>query len=69
MTPGAPWRRRTHRLVHLLFAVALGTFVYSPLRTVAVAVLVVQLLVFPGLLLSGILLWKGPRIRQWYRDR
>lgn len=60
------WRRSTHRLLHLLPAVALGVFLYSPLRTLSEAVLVAQLLLFPSLALSGVLLWKEPRIRQWF---
>ncbi|QCC51929.1 hypothetical protein [Halapricum salinum] len=62
------WRRSTHRLLHLLPAVALGVFLYSPLRTLSEAVLVAQLLLFPSLALSGVLLWKGPRIRQWFGE-
>jgi len=50
------WRRSTHRLLHLLPAVALGVFLYSPLRTLSEAVLVAQVLLFPSLALSGVLL-------------
>lgn len=63
------WRRSTHRTAHLLLAVALGAFVYSPLRTVPEAVLLVQTVLFPALALSGLLLWKGGRLRRWLRDR
>lgn len=64
-----PWRRSTQRLAHLLLAVALGVFVYSPLRTVPEAVLAVQFVVFPLLALSGLLMWKGAALRRWSRNR
>jgi len=64
-----PWRRSTHRLAHLLLAVALGAFVYSPLRTEPLAVLAVQAVLFPLLALSGLVMWKGPALRRRYRKR
>ncbi|WP_254272695.1 hypothetical protein [Haloarcula marina] len=69
VTASFPWRRSTHRAAHLLLALALGAFLYSPLRTVPTAVLAVQAVGFPLLALSGLLLWRGPRLRRWYRDR
>jgi len=65
MTRSVVWRRSTHRLAHLLLAVGLDVFVYSPLRTVSDAVLVVQVVLFPLLALSGVLLWTGPRLRRF----
>ncbi|WP_318567822.1 hypothetical protein [Salinigranum marinum] len=63
------WRRGTQRFAHLALAVAIGAFVYSPLRTVPEAVLVVQVLVFPLLVVSGLLMWRGARLRRWRRAR
>ena len=63
------WRRSTHRLAHLVLAVALGAFVYSPLRTDPRAVLAAQVALFPLLALSGVLLWKGPALRRRVGDR
>jgi hypothetical protein len=65
VSPATLWRRSTQRILHLLLAVGLGTFVYSPLRTMEAAVLVVQALLFPLLLVSGLVMWKGPQLRQW----
>lgn len=61
--------RSIQRVVHLLFAVVLGVYLYSPLSDVGAVELLVQVVVFPGLALSGVLLWKGGRLRRWYRDR
>lgn len=71
MTDGAAkiWRRSTHRLVHLLLAGVLGTFVYSPFATDPTFRLVVQVIAFPALVVSGLLLWRGPALRRWLRSR
>ena len=63
------WRRSTHRVAHLLLAVALGAFVYSPLRTEPAAVLGVQVVLFPLLALSGLFMWKGAALRRQLRRR
>lgn len=60
-----PWSSRsTHRLVHLLLAVALGTYLYSPLADVRLAELAVRFAVFPALVVSGLLMWQGARLRR-----
>lgn len=69
MIRGVLWSRPIQRVVHLLFAVVLGAYVYSPLSDVGSVELFVQAVVFPGLALSGVLLWKGGRLRRWYRER
>lgn len=61
--------RSIQRIIHLLFAVVLGAYIYSPLSDVSVIALLVQVVAFPGLALSGVLLWKGDKLRRWYRDR
>jgi hypothetical protein len=66
---GSFWRRDRQRLLHLLVVTALGVFVYSPLRTNPTAVLVVQAVAFPVATLSGLLMWKGGRLRAWLRER
>jgi hypothetical protein len=63
------WRRSVHRAVHLVPAAVLGVFLYSPLRTDPSAVLLVQAVVFPVLVLSGLLLWRGGRLRRWLATR
>ncbi|WP_276252061.1 hypothetical protein [Haloarcula rara] len=62
-------RRSTQRTLHLLLSVGLGAFVYSPLRTAPAAVLAVQTVLFPLLVLSGALMWTGPALRQRFRGR
>ena len=59
----AVWSRSRQRLAHFALATALGVYLYSPLGDVASVELAVQVLVFPALALSGVLMWKGHRIR------
>jgi hypothetical protein len=57
------WSRSRQRLAHVAFATVLGVYLYSPLGDVAGVELAVQVLVFPALALSGLLMWKGHRVR------
>jgi hypothetical protein len=50
-------------------AVALGLFVYAPVRSDPLVALLVQAVVFPALVVSGLLMWKGGRLRRWLRAR
>jgi hypothetical protein len=60
--------RSAQRVVHLVLATVLGVFLYSPLRTVQGSDLVLQVIVFPLLTLSGIFMWKGQVVRSWLRN-
>jgi hypothetical protein len=50
--------------LHLVLATVLGVFLYSPLGGEPLVELGVQVVVFPALALSGVLLWKGHEIRR-----
>lgn len=58
------WHRRTQRYAHLFFAAWLGVVLYSPLGDDAGVALVTRTVVFPALVLSGLLLWKRAAIRR-----
>lgn len=58
------WSRSRQRLLHLVLATVLGVFLYSPLGGEPLVELGVQVVVFPALALSGVLLWKGHEIRR-----
>lgn len=66
--PSNPWSRSLHHTAHLLLAVVLGIYLYSPLSG-AIDELLVQAVVFPGLVLSGLFMWKGHTLRRWLRLR
>ncbi len=61
------WRRRYHRYAHLALATWLGVVLYSPLGGDARALLVTRVVVFPLLVVSGLLLWQAPALRRRLR--
>jgi D-alanyl-lipoteichoic acid acyltransferase DltB (MBOAT superfamily) len=61
------WRRRYQRYAHLALATWLGAFLYSPLGEEALALTLTRAVVFPALVVSGLLLWKGPTLRRRLR--
>lgn len=63
-TSSLPWRRSVHRAVHLLFAGLLGVYFYAPLPDAIVIEGTVRFVVFPILVVSGLLIWKGHALRR-----
>lgn len=58
--------RKAQRSAHLLAALALLAYVYTPLA--AQLEDVVRFAVFPALALTGIAMWQAPRIRRGLRS-
>ncbi|AUV82701.1 hypothetical protein C2R22_14480 [Salinigranum rubrum] len=61
------WRRRYQRYAHLALATWLGVVFYSPVGESARALLVTRVVVFPLLVVSGLLLWKRPALERRLR--
>lgn len=59
--------RDVQRVAHLIGAVLLGAYFYSPLGDEAAYTAAIQWGVFPGLTVSGTLLWQWPRLRRVLR--
>jgi hypothetical protein len=63
--PGGPRRTRTiARVVHVVAALALGTFVYAPAEYVEPARLALQVAVVPVATITGVLMWKQAAVRR-----
>ena len=56
------------RLLHLLAAAALGTFIYSPWRNNPTFYFVMSYGVFPFLALTGLWMWQFPRIKKLFKS-
>ncbi len=57
-------QRRLMRVIHLIGAAAIGTYIYAPWREIGWFTLLMQCLVLPSLTLTGLWMWKGHKIRK-----
>ncbi|MBL8095881.1 MAG: hypothetical protein JNL73_17020 [Anaerolineales bacterium] len=57
--------RNVVRLVHLAIAVIIAAFAYSPLRLNDTFAAVVQFVVIPVLIVSGLVMWQQPLVIKW----
>jgi hypothetical protein len=64
-----PRQRKLVRLIHLIGAGAIGTYVYAPWKDIQLFTLLMQVVVLPGLTLTGLWLWLGPSIRRVNLDK
>lgn len=62
------YNRVLSRTLHLVAAVALATFIYSPLRGNSTFDMVMSYGVFPFLALTGIWMWQAPRLKRFFRS-
>lgn len=54
------------RIIHLIAAGIMGTFVYSPWSDIPAFRFAVEWIVFPlGFVVTGLWMWQMPRITQW----
>ena len=61
--------RHLIRALHLIAAAIIGTFIYSPWGAIPGFSVVIQVVAFPALALSGLTLWLLPRLRFGLRAR
>jgi hypothetical protein len=66
---GARRRRDVQRALHIVVGVAVLAQVYAAGAIGPVGTLIVQCVVAPVLVLSGLYLWKGHRLRRLWQDR
>lgn len=58
--------RKTVRIVHLAVAIFMAVLIYSPLRLDNTFVAIVQFIVVPFAVISGIILWQQPRVVKFF---
>ena len=54
------------RVVHLIGAAVIGTYIYSPWKQLEWFTLLNQAFIIPVLTLSGIWMWKGHKIKRLF---
>lgn len=69
LRPSQRQLRTLQRSAHLLAGAILVVYVYAAQGLGSTFVAVVRWLVVPSLVLSGLALWKWPRVRAWLRRR
>jgi len=59
-------KRSVLRCLHIAFGLPIFGYVYGPPQEVAQYVNMFRFIFVPGLLLSGLWMWKGPAIRRMF---
>lgn len=57
-------RRSIFRWLHLIFAIPIIGYIYSPFKELPNYAPVVRYVAFPAIALSGLWMWKGPALRR-----
>jgi hypothetical protein len=59
--------RNIVRIAHIIEGVFIGLFVYSPLRTDETYLAMMQFVILPAIIISGVFMWQQPRILKLFR--
>lgn len=59
--------RQLMRALHLIGAVMLGALIYGPWGDGSTLELIIQLVIFPALTVSGLIMWQQPRLAKLRR--
>ena len=69
MSLSAKKTRDVQRAVHLVAGVILLLYVYTPMGDQPIPELMVRVMAFPVLAISGLLQWQWPRVRRLLRQQ
>lgn len=62
-------KRAIVRWIHLIFAIPIVGYIYSPFKELPNYAPVVRYVAFPVILLSGLWMWKGHWLRRLFSNR
>ena len=57
------------RWLHILISIPIIGFIYGPVSAIPEAALAVRLVFFPILVLSGLWMWKGYLVKNYFRKK
>lgn len=60
--------RNIVRLIHLVIAGCMAAFIYSPLRLDNNFAMIVQLIVVPVVVISGLIMWQQPLVVKFFKQ-
>lgn len=55
------------RAFHLAGMIPMGLVIYTALEQSSILLNVVQFAVFPGFLVTGLIMWQMPRLSKWFK--
>jgi hypothetical protein len=61
--------RKIIRWVHILLSIPVIGYIYGPVAKIPEAAMMVRLVFFPIIILSGFYLWKGHLLKKWWRNK
>lgn len=64
-----PTKRSIFRWVHLVLSIPIAGYIYSPFKELPNYAPVVRYVAFPGIILSGLWMWKGQAVRRLFSPR
>lgn len=64
----ASTERKIIRWMHIVLSIPIIGFIYGPVATIPVSAMIVRWIVFPLLVLSGLWLWKGRFVKNWFKQ-
>jgi hypothetical protein len=62
-------KRSIFRLIHIVFAIPIIGYIYSPFKELPNYALVVRYVAFPLIAVSGLWMWKGHLLRRFFSKR
>lgn len=65
----AATERKFIRWLHIIASIPIIGFIYGPVKNIPNAVVMIQWVLFPLIVLSGLWLWKGHWVRKWYKKK
>ena len=57
------------RAFHLMGMIPIGLVIYTVVDNPGILVQVVRMAVFPGLVVTGLIMWQLPRLNKWLNHR
>lgn len=67
MTPGT--KRAIFRWIHLIFAIPIVGYIYSPFQDLPDYAPVTRYVAFPAIVLTGLWMWKGEAVRRRFAKK
>jgi hypothetical protein len=65
----AATERKIIRWIHLLLSIPIIGFIYGPVATIPRAAFTTRVVFVPTVVLSGLWLWQGHRVKKWFRKK